>query len=236
MRFCKTHPVVTKAFKNLKDDTFQTWSDPLPFSKNNHNEWRFAGMLWRLTDFEWLTQVNQYVLSPPDLIDLLPSRCPFIRRYSDIIMQLLHSSIFIPSWTHWSRNDIWDTFIQLEIYFRSDWNFSSAFIDRRPRIKILFQIIFSQTLKYFSGRTCNGIKSKGLSKKTNSDLKTRESENVILDLSIWLELKTAFIFFFQPCIFTFNNQTTMTQRRGSFEFSFYLKSYTAGYKNTLCAR
>ena len=150
-------------------------------------------MLWRLTDCEWLTQVNQYVLSPSDLIDLLPSRCPFIRRYSDIIMQLLHSSIFIPLWTDWSRNDIWDTFIQFEIYFRSDWNISSAFIDRRPRIKILFQIIFSQTLKYFSGRTCNGIKSKGLSKKTNSDLKTRESENVILDLSIWLELKTAFI-------------------------------------------
>ena len=52
-------------------------------------------MLWRLTDCEWLPQVNKYVLSPSDLIDLLPSRCPFIRRYSDIIMQLLHLVQFL---------------------------------------------------------------------------------------------------------------------------------------------
>ena len=43
-------PSCEKAFKNLKDDTFQIWSDHLPFSKKNDNEWRFAGMLWRLTD------------------------------------------------------------------------------------------------------------------------------------------------------------------------------------------
>ena len=144
-------PRCEKAFKNLKDDTFQIWSDPLPFSKKNDNDWRSAGMLWRLTDCKWLTQVNPCSLSPSDLIDLLHSRCPFIRRYSQLLLN------FYPLWIDWSRNDIWDTFIQFEIYFRSDWNISSAFIDRRPRIKILFQIIFSQTLKYFSGRTCNGI-------------------------------------------------------------------------------
>ena len=81
-------------------------------------------------------------------------------------MQLLHSSIFIPLWTHWSRNDIWDTFIQFEIYFGSDWTFSSTFIDQRPRIKILFQIIFSQTHKHFTGRTADGKKDKFLFKNS----------------------------------------------------------------------
>ena len=48
MRLCKTHPVVKRLLRIWKMILFN--SDPLPFSKKNDNEWRFAGMLWRLTD------------------------------------------------------------------------------------------------------------------------------------------------------------------------------------------